>query len=94
VGDFTHIAMARQSPTGVGSHNKTIAHGVGSHKGKVIAHGVGSHNKPIAHRVGSHNKPIAHGVGSHKGNEGNRLRWRGLHGAKFFADDLANQAGQ
>ena len=83
MGDFTHIAMARQSPTGVGSHNKTIAHGVGSHKGKAIAH-----------RVGSHNKPIAHGVGSHKGNEGNRLRWRGLHGAKFFADDLANQVGQ
>ena len=71
MGDFTHIAMARQSPTGVGSHNK-----------------------PIAHRVGSHNTPIAHGVGSHKGNEGNRLRWRGLHGAKFFADDLANQVGQ
>jgi hypothetical protein len=26
VGDFRHIAMARESPTGVGSHNKTIAH--------------------------------------------------------------------
>ena len=23
MGDFTHIAMARPSPTGVGSHNKT-----------------------------------------------------------------------
>jgi hypothetical protein len=56
VGDFTHIAMARQSPTGVGSHNKTIAHRVGSHKGKAIAHGVGSHkgNKAIAHRGLTH----------------------------------------
>ncbi len=41
MGDFTHIAMARQSPTGVGSHNKTNR-----------PQGWAPTTKPIAHRGG------------------------------------------
>jgi hypothetical protein len=68
VGDFTHIAMARQSPTGVGSHNKTIAYrgGLLQRQSYRPRGGLSQQNhrpqgwapttKPIAHGVGTHNK--------------------------------------